>query len=106
MTRFQFKPSEPVILADPELIYKENRLHARLVFDTGATYTMISWAIAKTLDLHPETTRESIPFNTASGHVEAPLVMLDKLNLLGAEAKKLDVIVHDLPEDSRVDGLL
>jgi len=106
VARFNFDPSASVIVVDCEFRQADIRIHANLVFDTGATYTMISWAIADKLGLNPQKSRSSVPFHTASGHVEAPLVRLEELNVKGARVFHLDLIVHDLPEEARVDGLL
>ncbi len=41
-----------------------------------------------------------------SGIEKAPLITIDKVTVLGKDADNVDCVVHDLPEMSKVDGLL
>ena len=43
---------------------------------------------------------------TASGIEKAPLIIVDRISVLGKEARNVECVVHDLPEQSRIDGLL
>ena len=45
---------------------------AKFVVDTGASYTMISSAVAKELDIDTEQNRRTAPFQTANGIIQAP----------------------------------
>lgn len=79
---------------------------AKFVVDTGASYTMISSAIAKELDIDTEQNRRTAPFQTANGVIQAPLVSLESINVGGMEIRNLTAAVHDVLADSRVAGLL
>lgn len=79
---------------------------AKFVVDTGASYTMISSAIAKELDIDTEQNRRTAPFQTANGVIQAPLVSLDSINVGGMEIRNLTAAVHDVLADSKVAGLL
>ena len=79
---------------------------AKFVVDTGASYTMISSAIAKELDIDTEQNRRTAPFQTANGVIQAPLVSLESINVGGMEIRNLTAAVHDVLADSKVAGLL
>lgn len=77
-----------------------------MALDTGATYTMIPWDIAEALGYEPALSQRRVDIITASGIQKAPLVTLNSISVLGKEARNVDCVVHDLPQASRVDGLL
>ncbi|HXV79466.1 MAG TPA: TIGR02281 family clan AA aspartic protease [Candidatus Binatia bacterium] len=79
---------------------------AKFVVDTGASYTMISSAIAKALDIETEQNRQTAPFQTANGIIQAPLVSLESISVGGMEIRNLTAAVHDVLSDSRIAGLL
>lgn len=79
---------------------------AKFVVDTGASYTMISSAVAKELDIDTEQNRRTAPFQTANGVIQAPLVSLDSITVGGMEIRNLTAAVHDVLADSRIAGLL
>ena len=61
---------------------------AKLVVDTGATYTMISAATAKELSIDPERASRTMPFQTANGMIQAPLANLESVIIGGMEDEK------------------
>jgi clan AA aspartic protease (TIGR02281 family) len=79
---------------------------AKFVVDTGASYTMISSAVAKELDIDTEQNRRTAPFQTANGIIQAPLVSLESITVGGMEIRNLTAAVHDVLSDSTVAGLL
>jgi clan AA aspartic protease (TIGR02281 family) len=79
---------------------------AKFVVDTGASYTMISSAVAKELDIDTEQNRRTAPFQTANGVIQAPLVSLESISVGGMEIRNLTAAVHDVLSDSRIAGLL
>jgi aspartyl protease family protein len=78
----------------------------KLILDTGASFTMISSAAAKQLDIDTTQNARSMPFQTANGMIQAPLVNLDSISVAGLELKNLTAAVHDALPDSEVAGLL
>jgi aspartyl protease family protein len=78
----------------------------KLVLDTGASFTMISGATAKQLDIDTSQNTRSMPFQTANGMIQAPLVSLDSISVAGLELKNLTAAVHDAMPDPTVAGLL
>ena len=82
------------------------KTQVKLVLDTGATFTMISSAIAKQLDIDASQNARTMPFQTANGMIEAPLINLDSISVAGLELKNLTAAVHDAMPDPAVAGLL
>jgi aspartyl protease family protein len=79
---------------------------ANFVVDTGASYTMISKAIAKELDIDLEKKLPTMPFQTANGIIQAPLISLKSVEVGGMQVKDLTAAVHDAFPDSGISGLL
>jgi len=79
---------------------------AKFVVDTGASYTMISSAVAKALDIDVSQNQPSVPFQTANGVIQAPLAKLESITVGGMEIKDLTAAIHDIAPESRVAGLL
>lgn len=77
-----------------------------MALDTGASYVMIPWKIAKALGLKPETSLEKTSMITASGTEIVPVISIQSINLAGLKVKNVKAVVHDLPPSSYVDGLL
>jgi clan AA aspartic protease (TIGR02281 family) len=105
MVKHKFDPKSPIIALFAKLSNSQTR-RITVVLDTGATYTMIPWEIAEALGYEPAYSKRKIDITTASGVERAPLITISSVTVLGKEAKNVDCIVHDLPEVSRVDGLL
>lgn len=78
----------------------------KFVVDTGASYTMISSAVARDLDLDLTQNQRTMPFQTANGLIQAPLTNLDSITVGGMEIKNLTAAVHDAVPDPQVAGLL
>jgi len=101
----RFDPEQPVIVLNVEL---KGRIieNVKMAFDTGSTYTMIPWKLAKPLGLSPELSEAKVDMVTASGVEKAPLVTLESMTVLGESLNDVQATVHDLPPRSYVDGLL
>jgi clan AA aspartic protease (TIGR02281 family) len=78
----------------------------KLILDTGASFTMISSATAKQLDIDTNQNTRSMPFQTANGMIQAALINLDSISVAGLELKNLTAAVHDALPDPEVAGLL
>lgn len=79
---------------------------AKLVVDTGATFTMISAATARKLAIEPNGSERRLPIQTANGMIEAPLTSLESINVGGVEMKNLAALIHDALPNSQAAGLL
>ena len=79
---------------------------ARFVVDTGASYTMISHAVAKELEINSSQNQRTLPFQTANGLIQAPLASIESITVGGMEIKNLTAAIHDAIPDPTVSGLL
>ncbi len=86
-------------------------------FDTGASSTIISWDIAISLGYDPTRVTRRVRIITGSGVEYASVITVQKLTAIGESIANIEVLCslrspttssygHDLPEDSKVDGLL
>ena len=78
-------------------------LSAKLALDTGATVTLVSRRIARSLALNPLGTSK---VGTVGGVVTLPLARLGSLKVGDAEVRDLVVSIHDFSADPRFEGLL
>lgn len=79
---------------------------ANFIVDTGASFTMISRATAKELEIDLEGKLPVVLFQTANGVILAPLVNLEMVEVGGMQVRDLTVAVHDAFPGSNVAGLL
>jgi len=105
MAEYKFDPEAHIIT----LYAKLSNIQVRRILvalDTGATYTMIPWDFAEALGYEPSLSKHRVTIVTASGTEKAPIITLNSISVLGKEARNVDCVVHDLPQVSRVEGLL
>lgn len=105
MVKHKLNHDAPVITLYARLSNSQTR-RIMMALDTGATYVMIPWDIAEALGYKPAYSKQKIDITTASGTEKAPLITVSGVSVLGKEARDVSCVVHDLPETSRVDGLL
>jgi clan AA aspartic protease (TIGR02281 family) len=77
-----------------------------MVLDTGSVYTVIAWDIAKDIGYDPAISERRMPIITANGIIEAPLITVQGINIRDLGAESVDVICHDIPEITGIEGLL
>lgn len=78
----------------------------KLIVDTGAAMTMLSWEILEGLGYDPAGTKERVRLVTVSGFERAPPITVESFHCLGEEIQDFEVICHDLPFNRYVGGLL
>jgi clan AA aspartic protease (TIGR02281 family) len=84
-----------------------NKQSGKFIVDTGASYTMISSALARDLSIDTSGgSQKTMPFQTANGLIQAPLTNLDSIAVGGIEIKNLTAAVHDAVPDAQIAGLL
>ena len=105
MEVLKFNPHSPIVLLRAKIFGPKFSLSARLVLDTGSTFTILPWEIVNQLGLkiNPNQ-RETI--TTATTIETSPLVLIPKIIILGKTVKKMPCLVKDLPPEAGVDGLL
>jgi clan AA aspartic protease (TIGR02281 family) len=83
-----------------------NKRSAKFVVDTGASYTLISNALARELAIDVGPSSKTLPFQTANGLINAPVTSLESITVGGMEIRDLPTAVHDAIPDPQVAGLL
>lgn len=107
LVEFRFDPDAPVIVLTPTITGRNGvKKKISMALDTGATYTMIPWEMAEVLGYEPGLSKERTDMITASGVETVPLLSLESISVLGKTVKGIEVVVHNLPQRSYVDGLL
>ncbi len=109
MPRVVFDPSVSSIVVDLLLEAADGRssLVIPVVLDTGASLTILGTDIMARLGYdpaNPELERQRIV--TGSGIEYAPRTTVRSATAIGQKVANLDVLCHDLPSESGVDGLL
>src|SRR5690349_7993421 len=66
-----FEKQGQVVIVEATL---NNKTSAKFIVDTGASYTMISSATAKELAVANDANTRTVPFQTANGLIQAPLI--------------------------------
>ena len=75
-----------------------------VALDTGASITMIPPEVAR--DLGYDLSNPNEHMITASGVVLIKRITVRKLTAIGETVENVDVVCHDLPEGSVIEGLL
>ena len=83
-----------------------NKQSAKFVVDTGASYTLISNALARDLAIDVGANPKTLPFQTANGIIQAPVTNLESIAVGGMEIRNLPAAEHDAEPDPQVAGLL
>lgn len=82
------------------------RVFEDALIDTGAAFTVIPPVIADFLELKTNSDFPKAMLVTASGLIEAPVKVLEKLEASGIEIEKLPVVVHKIPDPAPIKVLL
>jgi clan AA aspartic protease (TIGR02281 family) len=96
-----FRRAGSMMLVD---VVVDQFLKSRLLVDTGATFTVISTAMARQLALNLDNAA-LIPLQSASGVFLAPLTKVKSIAVGDAIAQDVEVVVHDIAPGS-TGGLL
>lgn len=106
MNRFKLDANLGIILCHAEIGGSARPIFLKLALDTGATYTILPFEAVKAAGINPFQTGKQIEIVMGGGTVLAPLVHLPSFKAFGYEVKKLQVVCHNLPPESSVEGLL
>ncbi len=100
----------PVLRAGRSLVVQarlNGTREAKLILDTGADITVLSYAVVRDLGIVPSASAPTVTLGTVGGSVRADLVQVETLSVNEAEARNVIVAVHDLPDaPPGVEGLL
>ncbi len=106
MVEHRFDPEAPGIVLFVSVCREDNKRRVKMVLDTGATFVLIPWKIAHELGYKPAASKEWISITTATAVIYAPVITLKAVATLGREVNNVKAVCHNLPDTSRVDGLL
>jgi len=106
MPQFKLETKDGIILSFAEVTGPVGSRFVKMLLDTGATYTIIPHEVAIAIGCDPSASRKRVEFITASGSEYAPMVTIESIKCFGFEIKNFDVVCHNLPPKSSVDGLL
>lgn len=106
MAEFKFNPKQSIIICHADIIGLKVELSLKMALDTGATYTMIPVEAAVAIGCDPLRSRRKIEITTGSSTEYVPVITVPKFRALGVEIKNMDIVCHDLPPQSPVEGLL
>jgi predicted aspartyl protease len=77
-----------------------------VALDTGASITTIPSQVAIDLGYDLSNPKQEVDILASSGIFTAKIITVRKLTAIGETVENIDVLCHDLPEDSIVEGLL
>jgi len=84
-----------------------DQVETLFLVDTGATLCVLTRVTAERLGLTSSPVSSVVTVHTASGSIEAPLILLDLIQVGAAEARSVEAILHDVPGfPSEVGGIL
>jgi clan AA aspartic protease (TIGR02281 family) len=106
MVKIPFNPQDFGIVLFVTVTHGNVKRRLKMVLDTGATYCMIPWHVAEELGYTPALSKTLVEVNTANGQIHTPLITVESMTVLKRTVRRCQVMVHDLPETSRVDGLI
>jgi len=93
-------------LTEIEVFNDDKSIRTLAYIDTGATYCIAPFETIEKIGYEPANSKEIIPINTASGLIHAPLVRIKSLNVLGKVVENVEILCHNIPNVSRIEGLL
>lgn len=106
MPDFSFDPRQSIILCHVEIAGPKAELSLRLAVDTGATYSMIPIEAAVAIGCNPLKARRKIEITTGSGVEYVPVIRIPRFRAFGIELRNTEMVCHNLPTPSPVEGLL
>jgi predicted aspartyl protease len=74
--------------------------------DTGAAFTVLPPETAEYLELRTDNGFPKAKLVTASGIIETPVKVLERLEVVGQEARELQVVIHKIPDPAPIKVLL
>ena len=103
-----FNPTDELIVLRLTVgdIYANNFRNLVVALDTGSSNTSIPTRIASDLGYDLSNPKQVILLTTGSGIVPAKIITARKLTAIGESIENIDVVCHDLPFGSTIDGVL
>lgn len=96
----------PLVVKHVKLFGHSGTIQVDMILDTGAAFTVISWADLKIVGYDPAISSERQEIITANGVIEVPKVNIEAIAVGDTKAFGVEVICHDIPELAGIRGLL
>ncbi|MGA1873539.1 MAG: TIGR02281 family clan AA aspartic protease [Thermoplasmatota archaeon] len=77
-----------------------------MVLDTGASITMIPSKVFAKIGYSPLKSEKRIKVHSENGPIDVNAITMEELDVYDAWVRDVEVICHDLPPESHVDGLI
>lgn len=108
MGHISFNPSQRLIRLPikVESISGGNYRDLIVALDTGSSNTSIPTKIASDLGYDLSNPKQVVLLTTGSGILPAKIITVRKLTTIGETVENIDVVCHDLPFGSTIDGVL
>ncbi len=106
MPVFKFDPAKSIISCHVALTGRHMKLSLKLALDTGATYTMIPFEAAVAIGCNPLKPHRKMEIMTGSGIEYVSTVLVPRFEAFGIAIKNMEVVCHNLPSPSPIEGLL
>jgi predicted aspartyl protease len=105
--RYTLRPHGKLLWTKAAFGYQDNELviTARLLIDTGASYTVLSDRLVRSILDQPVPIRQE-SIMTASSIVSAPVVAVPWINCLGKQIFDFPIVSLSLPTNAFIDGLV
>lgn len=104
--KFQFKADYGLVYVRVKIHCADTEIILNLALDTGASGTIISAKKLREIGYNLDNPEDEIYITTGSGLIFVPKITIEKLTALGKEVSDFEVIAHDFPPTSSVDGVL
>ena len=98
--------SIPIVVRNVKITGPKGSVRVDLIFDSGAAFTALSWSVLKVIGYDPAIAPERQEIVTANGVIEVPKLQVESIAVGEAQARRVKVICHDIPELAGIRGLL
>lgn len=108
MARISFDSTRSLIVLSLEVggINTDTAQTLSVGLDTGASITSIPSQVATDLGYDLSNLKQEVDILTSGGIITAKIITVRNLTAIGETVEDIDVLCHDLPENSIVEGLL
>ena len=108
MGSVSFNPSDESIVLRLQVggVDPDTFRNVTVALDTGATITIIPSQVLIALGYDLLNPKERVQLLTASGTAFAKCINVRRLTVVGETIENIDVLCHDLPGNSSINGLL
>jgi hypothetical protein len=104
--KFRFKADYGLVYVRVKVSFADREVVLNLALDTGASGTIVSAKKLIEVGYDLDKPEDEIYITTGSGLIFVPKFTIEKLTALGREKANFQIIAHDFPPTSSVDGVL